>query len=465
MKSAKIISSILSVAMLVSMFSFGAFATKNTADEIALYTEFPAPDFGAFLGVEAVDVSYFDAKGNITETDNWVAVEYVYDFIGNEIDDERTVTGYHYRRLLLDDFGFESVSYNEGLYCSIEEFCNYEADLFLKYDYDMFDREERIYLTRISDIVEPNEPDEPDEPQIMLGDVNADGKITVVDAKWTLQIVAGSKIPTFEQCDAADVNKSDSITVIDAKWILQAVAGLRVLGDEESHVIKNYSELPAPDLGAYFDIPYIDKVYDYGPEYGDIGNLPPADAPWVNVEYIYRQSDIESVGFVDDYTNLLRTNGFSYLGTTALVGWSYYWENYSNNSVGITIKHYENGDLGVVLYESNYIYQYSDYDIPDFGEIFDVQYLHLSSYSDGSATYNYELSKAKEADPNNEYFNILKENGFALVNQDYYENCGEYVSEWVFENSKAGIRLTVQTDDTYYTIMFDLIANLDRNDW
>ncbi len=306
----------------------------------------------------------------------------------------------------------------------------------------------------------------PDNPGTdVVADVNGDGKLSVVDAKWILQSLAGLRNLNSAQDSAADVNGDGKLSVVDAKWILQALAGLRVLGEEESHVIKNYPEFPALDLGAYFDVPYIDKVYDYGPEYGDIGNLPPADAPLVEVEYIYRQSDIESVGFVDDYSNLLRNSGFVYLGTTALVGWSYYSEFYSNNSVGVSIKYYDNGNLGVRLYKSNYIYQYSDYDLPDFGEIFDVQYWHLRSYSDGSATYDYELSQAKEADPNNEYFNILKENGFALVDQSYFENCGEYYTEWVFENSKTGVRLTVQTDDTYYTIMFGLIANLDRNDW
>ena len=63
----------------------------------------------------------------------------------------------------------------------------------------------------------------------VLGDVNSDGKITTVDAKWVLQAVSGSRTLTPEQIAAADVNGDGKITTVDAKWILQAVSGSREL--------------------------------------------------------------------------------------------------------------------------------------------------------------------------------------------------------------------------------------------
>ena len=63
---------------------------------------------------------------------------------------------------------------------------------------------------------------------VKLGDLNGDGKITTVDAKWVLQAVSGSRTLTPEQEAAADVNGDGKITTVDAKWILQAVSGSRV---------------------------------------------------------------------------------------------------------------------------------------------------------------------------------------------------------------------------------------------
>lgn len=60
-----------------------------------------------------------------------------------------------------------------------------------------------------------------------IGDVNGDGKITTVDAKWVLQAVSGSRELTEEQTVVADVNGDGKITTVDAKWILQAVSGSR----------------------------------------------------------------------------------------------------------------------------------------------------------------------------------------------------------------------------------------------
>ena len=63
----------------------------------------------------------------------------------------------------------------------------------------------------------------------VLGDVNGDGKITAIDARWTLQYSANNRELTDVQVLAADVNGDGKVTAIDARWILQASAGNRVL--------------------------------------------------------------------------------------------------------------------------------------------------------------------------------------------------------------------------------------------
>lgn len=62
----------------------------------------------------------------------------------------------------------------------------------------------------------------------LLGDVNGDGKITAIDARWALQAASGARTLTEEQKAAADVNGDGKITAIDARWILQAASGSRV---------------------------------------------------------------------------------------------------------------------------------------------------------------------------------------------------------------------------------------------
>lgn len=62
-----------------------------------------------------------------------------------------------------------------------------------------------------------------------LGDVNLDGKITAVDARWALQAASGVRTLTPEQAFAANVNGDATITAVDARWILQAASGVRVL--------------------------------------------------------------------------------------------------------------------------------------------------------------------------------------------------------------------------------------------
>ena len=61
-----------------------------------------------------------------------------------------------------------------------------------------------------------------------LGDVNADGQITVTDALFTLQMSAGiGNDWTDIQKQAADVTRDGAVTVTDALFVLQFSAGLR----------------------------------------------------------------------------------------------------------------------------------------------------------------------------------------------------------------------------------------------
>lgn len=62
---------------------------------------------------------------------------------------------------------------------------------------------------------------------VNYGDVNGDGKVNAVDAKWVLQSVSGSRTLISDQRAAADVNRDGDINAVDAKWILQAASGSR----------------------------------------------------------------------------------------------------------------------------------------------------------------------------------------------------------------------------------------------
>ena len=58
------------------------------------------------------------------------------------------------------------------------------------------------------------------------GDVNADGKISAVDALMVLKNVAGSQDLAKTQTLRADMNQDSKVTAVDARWILQTAAGL-----------------------------------------------------------------------------------------------------------------------------------------------------------------------------------------------------------------------------------------------
>ena len=57
------------------------------------------------------------------------------------------------------------------------------------------------------------------------GDVNGDGKVSAVDARWALQCAAKKRDLTAEQAAAADVNGDGKISAVDARQILKFAAG------------------------------------------------------------------------------------------------------------------------------------------------------------------------------------------------------------------------------------------------
>ena len=74
------------------------------------------------------------------------------------------------------------------------------------------------------------------DPQVpavgtQLGDVNGDGKISVVDAKNILQHIAGKKELSASPLRMADVNSDGKVTIVDAKIILKVVAGTGTIDD------------------------------------------------------------------------------------------------------------------------------------------------------------------------------------------------------------------------------------------
>jgi len=60
----------------------------------------------------------------------------------------------------------------------------------------------------------------------MLGDINFDGKINVLDARLALQRASGLIILTPTQLLACDVNRDGKYNVVDARLILQYASGL-----------------------------------------------------------------------------------------------------------------------------------------------------------------------------------------------------------------------------------------------
>lgn len=66
-------------------------------------------------------------------------------------------------------------------------------------------------------------------PAVLLGDINGDGVVNTIDARWALQAASGIRTLSDAQSAAADVNGDGTVNTVDARWILQAASGIRVL--------------------------------------------------------------------------------------------------------------------------------------------------------------------------------------------------------------------------------------------
>ena len=68
------------------------------------------------------------------------------------------------------------------------------------------------------------------ELALLAGDVNQDGKINAVDARWVLQIASGARpVDSSATEQLADVNGDGKINAVDARWILQIASGARTV--------------------------------------------------------------------------------------------------------------------------------------------------------------------------------------------------------------------------------------------
>ncbi len=106
----------------------------------------------------------------------------------------------------------------------------------------------------------------------MFGDVNDDGKITAVDARVILQVVAGSKEETEFIKSNGDLNSDGKISAVDARIILQVVAGIKELpennkerADErlKNYIIKNGYLIEDGEYGLVEEVYGIDTFMYY----------------------------------------------------------------------------------------------------------------------------------------------------------------------------------------------------------
>lgn len=59
------------------------------------------------------------------------------------------------------------------------------------------------------------------ETDLVIGDVNQDGKLTQEDAELILRFASGTVTPTETQKELADMNKDGKITAVDARIVLK----------------------------------------------------------------------------------------------------------------------------------------------------------------------------------------------------------------------------------------------------
>ncbi|MGN0520506.1 MAG: dockerin type I domain-containing protein [Candidatus Fimenecus sp.] len=91
------------------------------------------------------------------------------------------------------------------------------------------DSEQELWIVKDGDIVDSYTIVRPTAGVAGSGDVNGDGRINAVDARWVLQAASGARTLTVEQKTCADLNGDGRINAVDARWILQVASGARDL--------------------------------------------------------------------------------------------------------------------------------------------------------------------------------------------------------------------------------------------
>lgn len=80
------------------------------------------------------------------------------------------------------------------------------------------------FMKSVAEVVFKNEA--PVQGEVILGDVNGDGKITATDARLVLRHSARIELIPSAKADLADVNKDGKITATDARLILRVASQL-----------------------------------------------------------------------------------------------------------------------------------------------------------------------------------------------------------------------------------------------
>lgn len=89
------------------------------------------------------------------------------------------------------------------------------------------DSEKELWIVKNGDIVDSYTIVRPAAGAAGSGDVNGDGRVNAVDARFVLQASSGARTLTAEQRACADLNGDGRINAVDARWILQIASGAR----------------------------------------------------------------------------------------------------------------------------------------------------------------------------------------------------------------------------------------------
>lgn len=93
---------------------------------------------------------------------------------------------------------------------------------------------------------------------VYLGDADANGAVTAVDARWILQTASGARSLSAQLTDIADLNWDGRITAVDARYALQMASGMRakqILNTQTGEITAEVRKTPTTqaEILAYFN--------------------------------------------------------------------------------------------------------------------------------------------------------------------------------------------------------------------